>query len=151
MSVENIAAIEKLFKRLANTYTAAWERSLGQAPIADVKTVWAHELAGFLQSREAMHAIAWALDNLPEKCPNPIEFKNLCRRAPALEVPKLPEPKADAERVAAELAKLAPIAAQIGQQVETKDCKAWARHILANPRSSTTTAVQMARNALRAD
>jgi hypothetical protein len=145
------APIDQLFKRLATTYGAAWERSIGQSPIADVKTTWAHELAGFLQNRATMQAIAWALDNLPEKCPNVIEFKHLCRRAPAPETPRLPEPKADAQRVAAELAKLAPMAQQIGQQVERKDCKSWASESLANPRLSTVTGVQMARNALNAD
>jgi len=148
---EQLTPVDRIFKRLATTYGAAWDRSIGQSPIVDVKTTWAHELAGFLQNRAAMQSIAWALENLPEKYPNVIEFKNLCRRAPAAEVPKLPEPKADAQRVAAELAKLAPIAAQIGEQAERKDCKAWARDILANPRLSTPTAVNMARNALRAD
>lgn len=40
--------IERVFLRLAATYGAAWDRALGQAPIGDVKTVWAHELSAFL-------------------------------------------------------------------------------------------------------
>lgn len=96
-------AVDRLFERLAATYGAAWDKSLGTAPLEDVKNVWSYELSGFA---DKMLMIAWALDNLPEKCPNVIEFKNLARKAPAPPVPRLPEPKADPERVKAELAKL---------------------------------------------
>jgi len=118
--------IERIFKRLAATYGAAWDRSLGQTPIMDVMTVWAHELSGFLQHRRAMQSIAWALENLPDRCPNVIEFKSLCRKAPALDVPALPEPAADPARVAAELAKLAPLRAE---PVSRHDSKAWAKRL----------------------
>ena len=43
-----VEAIDRLFQRLAATYGAAWDRSLGQAPIADVKTAWAHEMQAAL-------------------------------------------------------------------------------------------------------
>lgn len=123
--------IDRIFKRLSGTYMAAWDRALGAAPIVDVKTVWAHELAGFLQHRAAMQAIAWALENLPERCPNAIEFRNLCRLAPAAPALCLPAPAADPARVAAELAKLAPMQqAMSGASGEPKDYKAWARKII---------------------
>lgn len=139
--------IDRIFSRLAATYCASWDRSLGQAPLMDVKTAWAHELAGFMQSRSAMMAVAWALENLPERCPNVIEFRNLCRMAPAAEAPALPEPKADPERLRAELAKLAPLREQF-VAVTPKDCKAWAMAIMANPAGRTPTVLQMARNAV---
>ena len=75
-----VQALDRLFARLAATYGAAWERSLGSTPLADVKTAWSHELSGFAGS---LNRIAWALENLPPKCPNVIEFKALCRQAPA--------------------------------------------------------------------
>lgn len=104
MSVE---AVDYVFERLAATYGAAWDRSLGQAPITDVKTVWADGLSSFLHSEDAKRSIMWALKNLPERCVNSIEFRNLCRLAPARSgVLQLPEPAADPARVAAELAKL---------------------------------------------
>lgn len=99
----SIQVIDRLFSRMAATYGAAWNRSFGQTPINDVKSAWAHELQGFDRQLEA---IAWALENLPEQVPNIIQFRNLCRRAPAPNVPRLPEPKADPARVREELAKL---------------------------------------------
>lgn len=101
-----IRAIDRLFHRLSATYGADWDRALGQTPIADAKTVWAHELQPF---KFSLNRIAWALENLPDRCPNVIQFKSLCRQAPAPETIALPEPKADPARVAAELAKLGNI------------------------------------------
>lgn len=143
-------AIDRLFKRLGATYGAAWDRSLGDAPIADVKTVWGHELSIFANS---LHRVAWALENLPERCPNVIEFKRLCQSAPAPEQPVLPEPKADPARLAAELAKLAPLR-QSFNKVETKDCRAWARKLLAEHAAGfkkTPAVLQMARDAVGAE
>ena len=99
-------ALDRLFARLTATYGAAWDRSLGQAPINDVKALWAHELQGFSSH---LDAVAWALENLPERCPNVIEFRNLCRRAPEPERPRLEEPRANLERIREELAKLGPV------------------------------------------
>lgn len=121
-----IPAIDRLFQRLAATYGAAWERSMGSSPIADVKTAWAHELQGFANHLEAL---AWALENLPERCPNVIEFRNLARRAPEPETPRLPEPKADPVRIRAELAKLQPIL-QKARKDNSDDRLAWARRIV---------------------
>lgn len=120
--------VEYVFKRLAATYGAAWDRSLGQAPISDVMTVWDYQLQQFTQSTAAKKMIMWALDNLPDRCPNVIEFKALCRRAPLAAPLALPEPSADPERVAAELAKLAPLKAMAATSV---DHKAWAKRLKA--------------------
>lgn len=119
-------AIDRLFERLAATYGAQWTRQWQDVPMADVKTAWAHELAPFAGS---LDRIAWALENLPPKCPNAIEFKALCRQAPAPEAPRLPEPKADPERLKAELAKLAPVRAAMA--TSSHDPKAWARRLVA--------------------
>lgn len=116
-------AIDRLFERLAATYGASWTRQWADVPMADVKSAWAHELAPFAQSP---HRLAWALENLPPRCPNVIEFKALCRQAPAPETPRLPEPAADPARVKAELAKLSA-----SNPAEKQDPKDWARRILA--------------------
>jgi len=138
-----IKAIDRLFKRLSATYGAEWERMLGATPETDAKTVWAHELDQF---KNSLHRIAWALENLPERCPNVIVFKNLCRAAPAPNEIALPEPKADPERVKAELAKLAPIrAAAVAMPADRLD---WAKRILANPMGRTPTVLRMAADAL---
>jgi hypothetical protein len=140
-------AIDRLFKRLAATYGAAWDRSLGESPIGDVKTVWAHELSAYANS---LHRIAWALENLPERCPNVIEFKKLCYSAPSPEALKLPEPKADPARLAAELAKLAPLREKLSAPAQRVDYKQWARDLLANPSSGTPATIAMAKRALEA-
>lgn len=47
--------------------------------LANAKQVWADELGGFAEHPEA---IAYALENLPERMPNAIVFKEICRKAP---------------------------------------------------------------------
>jgi hypothetical protein len=69
----------------------------------------------------------WALQNLPDRVPNAMEFRNLCRHAPALKVEALPEPKADPARVEAELKKLAPLRATVS--ASRVDDKAWAKRL----------------------
>ena len=122
-----IKAIDRLFHRLSATYGADWDRSLGQTPIADAKTVWAHELSVF---KNSLHRIAWALENLPDRCPNVIAFKSLCKQAPAPQEIALPAPKADPDRIAAELAKLAPLRQRTTEHARI-DHKAWAKTLQA--------------------
>jgi hypothetical protein len=79
-----------------------------------------------------------------------IEFKQICRQAPAPDVPVLPEPKADPERLKRELAKLADIKkAAVADKV---DHKAWAKKTLANYTAGqriNPTVLRFAREALR--
>lgn len=119
-----IQAIDRMFSRLQGTYGAAWERSHGATPMSDVKAVWGHELAGF---GDKLKLIAWALENLPERCPNVIEFRNLCRRAPSDEPLQLAV-KQDPDKLAKELLKLGEMRSKIAKpDVHAKD---WARRIL---------------------
>lgn len=122
-----IVAIDRLFARLNATYGAAWDRALGSVPVADAKAAWAHELGGFAGR---LQDVAWALEHLPERCPNVIEFRNLCRLAPAAEVAQLPAPPANPERIRAELAKLGPVARQSLSVGGGAANRAWARRIL---------------------
>ena len=137
--------IDRLFERLSLTYGNAWDNSLGTAPLNEIKTFWMNQLSGFMQSKESMMAISWALNHLPERPPNLVQFKNLCYQAPAVEKPQLPSPPADPERVKHELAKL-------GAMNKTKsDPKDWARKILSDYAAGvkkSPTVVQMARDAL---
>ena len=122
-----IVAIDRLFARLHATYGAAWDRAMGSVPVADAKAAWAHELGGFAGR---LQDVAWALEHLPERCPNVIEFRNLCRLAPAAEVAQLPAPPADPERIRAEMAKLGPMARQslaVGGGAANRN---WAKRIL---------------------
>ena len=122
-----IKAIDRLFQRLGATYGAEFERALGATPIQDAKTVWAHELSVF---KNSLHRIAWALENLPDRCPNVIAFKSLCKQAPAPQEIALPAPKADPDRIAAELAKLAPLR-QRTEAHSRVDHKEWAKTLQA--------------------
>lgn len=121
-----VKVVDRIFSRLSATYMAAWDRAIGSAPIADIKSAWAHELAGFAGR---LDALAWALENLPEDVPNVIRFRRLARSAPTPDAPRLPEPKADPARVAAELAKLDEVRA--GASASPVDHKAWAKRIVA--------------------
>jgi hypothetical protein len=141
-------AIDRLFTRLGATYGAQWDKALGSAPLGDVKTLWAHELSAYAGS---LHRIAWALENLPPRCPNVIEFKQLCRQAPAPEVPALPEPKADPERLRKELSKLGEIRAKLEAEGKV-DHKAWAKRILGRHKDGMNinpTTLRFAKEALR--
>jgi hypothetical protein len=149
MSLTN-QAIDRLFTRLGATYMAQWDRALGSAPLGDVKTLWAHELSPFANS---LHRIAWALENLPPRCPNVIEFKQLCRQAPAPDVPELPEPKADPERLKQELSKLGDLRAKLATDTRV-DHKAWAKRIMVRYRAAeriNPTVLRFAREALKSE
>jgi hypothetical protein len=137
--------IDRLFERLSMTYGIAWDNSIGSAPLNEIKTFWMNQLSGFMQSKESMMAISWALNHLPERPPNLVQFKNLCYQAPAVERPQLPSPPADPERVKQELAKL-------GAMNKSKsDPKDWARKILGDYAAGvkkSPTVLKMARDAL---
>lgn len=125
----SMKAIDRLFSRLCATYGRRFMDQWGDVPESDVKTVWAHELDGFERN---LVALAWALENLPERPMNVIEFRSLCRRAPAPEVPALPEPAPDPARLAAELSKLGQLRASVtgARQAGATDHKQWARSII---------------------
>lgn len=136
------AAVDHVFSIMGATYGASWDRSLGSAPIADVKTAWGDALDDFCQSDDAKRAILWALKNLPDTVMNSRQFRTLCRQAPRREAPALPMPKVNPE-----------IAAKVidGLKATTAtrhDPRAWARAILANPKGRTPTVIQMAKNAV---
>ena len=99
-----VEVIDRLFERLAAVYGAQWLRQWEGTPMGDVKSAWGHELQGYIGN---LPAIAYALDNLPERCPNAIQFRNLCRAAPKPDVPRIDPPKADPAIVAHVLAGLA--------------------------------------------
>lgn len=126
-----LKAVDHVFTVLEATYGAAWVRSVGTAPIADVKTIWAHQLSNFTHSKQAKKSIMWALRSLPEHAPNAVAFRNLCRQAPAADATlALPEPAADPARVAVELANLVHVRrpAIIGQGMKDWAHRLKARH-----------------------
>lgn len=118
--------VDKIFLKLTLIYGRDFIGRWEGLEISDVKTDWGHELAGFENWPEAIaHALATCP---PGKPPTVLEFRDLARKAPRAKVPALPEPKADPDRVAAELAKLAPIRkAALAPKI---DHKAWAKRLI---------------------
>jgi len=122
-----INAVERLFQRLTATYGAEFVNKWDNVSMVDVKTAWAHELAAYTTN---LNAIGWALENLPIRVPNLIEFKHLCKQAPRPESLALSEPKAAADVVDRELAKIAAEAFKLPVDGRGNvDHKRWARRL----------------------
>lgn len=117
--VDTRTSVQKLFDTLGAAYGAAWDRSLGAAPIEDAQAEWNKRLMGF-----SAGDVRYALDHLPSKPPNIFEFRDLCRASPKKQAPLLEAPKANPTRIA-----------QLAEQVRStfdqaqKDPKAWARKL----------------------
>lgn len=144
----SLKAVDRLFERMALTYGKQFTDMYSNVDPSSVKTLWAYELAAYESS---LHRIAWALENLPPRCPNVIEFKQLCRQAPAPEATALPEPKADPERLKQELSKLGDLKAKLATDSRV-DHKAWAKRIMARHAAReriNPTSLRFAREALK--
>jgi len=138
------AAVDHVFSIMGATYGAAWDRSLGTAPIVDVKTIWADALSGFMHSDESKRMIMWGLKNLPDTVINARQFRSLCKTAPSKKLDMLPAPTVNPEIAAKVLGALS-------REIKTIDHKQWAMVILANPKGRTPTVIQMAKDALKTD
>lgn len=85
--------VERIFARLIGIYGAQFKSKFSQVEagvdvgIEIAKAAWATELGGF---GDKLEAIAYALDHLPtEHAPNALEFRDICRRAPAKQKPAI--------------------------------------------------------------
>lgn len=141
------AAVDHVFSTLTVAYGPAFTRSLGDAPEGEIKTFWGYQLSDFTHSKDAKRAIVWALQNLPPKVPNAIEFKLLCRNAPSKQVLALPAAVTVNPEIAAKV-----LGGLMAKTFEKVDHKAWANRILADVAAGvkkSPTVVQMAKNALK--
>jgi len=121
------AAIDRLFDRLAMSYGTEFTNKWGTLSSTDVKSHWAHELGIFVDN---LHAIGWALKNLPDRCPNLIEFKTLCKQGPRPSQTALDAPKAPVEVVDRVLAEIAAKALQTPKdEFGNVDYKRWAKKL----------------------
>jgi hypothetical protein len=116
-----IAAVERLFDRLSMTYGVEFRNKWAGMPLNEIKTHWAYELVQFADN---LTAIGWALQNLPDRCPNLIEFKNLCKQAPRPVTVALDAPKAPVEVIDREISKM--LAGLIKKPTDAGDHKRWA-------------------------
>ena len=134
-------AINRMFDRLSATwgrdFMNQWEGLKGDK----IKAAWAHELSGYnaslkpnpelVDNRKLLQPIAWALENLPEKPMNAIQFRALCQRAPVPDTLRLPEPSANPARMEQERSRCAVLTSQhrSGGAGSTAS-KDWARKII---------------------
>ena len=79
--------VDRIFLRLDGVYGSEFTGKYSKNDengfdlgLANAKQVWAEELGGFADNPEAF---AYALDHLPERAPNVIRFRDLCRNAPS--------------------------------------------------------------------
>lgn len=144
------AWVDRLFDKMTLTYGQSFLRRWQDIDLNAVKSDWAHELSGFERFPKS---IAWALQNLPpEKPPTVLEFRNIARKAPEEEQPRIEHSAAGKERIAEELRKLGPILAKTAPSGDSLD---WARRVIQRHESgaykSTRAALAMARDALGLD
>ena len=138
--------VDRIFDKLTLTYGQVFLRRWQDIDMNAVKSDWGHELDGYERFPKS---IAWALQNLPpEKPPTVLEFRNLARKAPDDEAPRIEPSVAGKARIDAELARVAPIFAG-KQSVDSRD---WARRLIARHESgaykSTRASLAMAHDAL---
>lgn len=85
--------VDRIFTKLSLTYGRAFMSQYEGLDPAAVKADWGVELAGFQRLPDALR---YGLQNLPaDRVPNVLQFRALCRRAPAPEVKQLPTPQMD--------------------------------------------------------
>jgi len=140
--------VDRIFEKLTLAYGQQFLARWRDLDLDAVKHDWATELDGF---EDHPAAIAFGLANLdPEKPPTALAFSAICRRAPMPNVPALPPPPADPERLKLVLAKLAPVRAALASG--GIDHKAWARRILDRDRAGdriNPASLRFAQEALR--
>lgn len=107
----SLKAVERIHERMALSYGAQYARMWAGLDHSALLEMWGSDLVAFA-SPTGMQRIAWALENLPDRCPNLMEFKSLCRQAPAPAAETLPAPSATPERMRTELAKLGHVVAK---------------------------------------
>lgn len=138
--------VDRIFTKLSLAYGREFIGRWEGLSIGDVKTDWAHELAGFENWPEA---IAFAFDHLPERPPTVQQFRGICMKAPAKQHLALPAPQANPDRMKSEIAKLKEsMSVKPVSKVRDRD---WAKRILARHESVekiSPAVIRMARDGL---
>ena len=141
-----LAWIDRVFEKLTVTYGHQFIGRWRDMDLNAVKSDWSSQLSGLSKFPEG---IAYALENLdPEKPPTVLMFKAIALRAPRPDTVRL-EPKADPKRVAAELAKLAPLRGSKPAVGRLDWAKALKEKDASNPKLVTDTVRKMYKDALR--
>lgn len=95
--------VARIFAKLSGIYGSQFSAKFSRVEsgvdvgLLNSKHEWSEELGGFLGQPEA---IAYALKNLPtDHPPNALQFAAICRRAPVKELPALPAPPVNVEKL----------------------------------------------------
>lgn len=120
MKTLRMKVVDRLFARMQIVYGSEFQNRWANTDVTAVKAGWAAALAWY---DDHLEDISYALDNLPERCPNLVEFRNLCRKAPRAIAEQLPAPAADPERVQQAVSRLKASSAVV-------DHKAWAKRLM---------------------
>lgn len=122
--------IDRVFLRLQGIYgqqfTAKFSRMENGIDVGliNAKEVWCDELGSFANWPEA---IGYALKNLPsEKCPNAMEFRDICRKAPR----KSDSPQLEYKPSAEDIARHKELSHKATEAVKPKEFDGlhWAKH-----------------------
>lgn len=141
--------IERLFDRLATKYGRAFMARYEGLEARAVHSDWSDELRDY-DNRKGYEIIHWALQHLPERPPNSIQFHNLCRQAPIDRSMALPPP--DGKPLTEEQRRVLREAIQAiaKPRPEGKDLT-WAHRVMGRAKAGekcSSIAVRMAKEAL---
>lgn len=137
--------IGAIFDKLAVRYGAEWLRQWDGVDMILVKSDWGSELSGFASNLEPLR---YALRNLPERCPNVRQFRDIANNCPLPEFQCLPSPVANPEKVAEQIAKQTGLKQAMAKS--RANDREWAPRIMArvaNGEKISPTVVAMARSA----
>lgn len=136
-------AIETALAAMARKYGAQFAAMWSTTKPEDLTQAMAEELGGF---RHNLDAIAWATRHLPERCPNVIQFRNLCHQAPSEHAPMERSKEPTRAPTPAEVATIKALAKSIREgSMFAKPGRDWAAAILArDPATCTVAQVAMA-------
>jgi|GEM_PF-1261689 len=128
--------VHKVLKHLSIIYGPVFQQFLAGHNRDEVRVLWEKELAYYVNHPEC---VDWALEHLPERCPNLIEFRNLCRNAPIAEPPELPAPivKLNAQQLAERKKRIEELSRELRQEMNKPfDRTEWARRIVAKAQNN---------------
>lgn len=122
-------AVDAALARLARVYGAEFAAKYGTQTPETIRATWALELGAFTHR---LDAIAWASNHLPERCPNPIQFRKLCYDAPApQQIAMLPSTEPTRAPTQAELDRLHALGDEIRRgEFFARPSRRWAHRLL---------------------
>lgn len=102
--------IDRIFDKLTMVYGHQFIGRWSGLDLTKVKADWTHELDGMEAHPKA---ISYALQHLdPDQPPTVLQFRELCRRAPAPKLPELPAPEVNQAAAQAAIGRAVAMATQ---------------------------------------